>query len=270
MDKSVFLARLFALALLVLLPALGLSLGLSQSLSQAQVEQGAARLYRERIEALRGAHSLDPDPAFHARVGRVLQPLLAQAARDYPFSAAWSWEWHTTIDGDDNAFAMAGGKLLVSRDFVRRLELDDAELAMLLSHEIAHAVLLHNLREFEEALRLDPQWVARPFAELEHAVDHDGALMRRLAPLNLRQEEEADREGMALAWRAGWPAARLARYFHKLSRNSHSAYQDSFAHPAPARRWQAARALAARLEAQADAQPGGQASAQAGAQPKGE
>ncbi|AKU21737.1 M48 family metalloprotease [Massilia sp. NR 4-1] len=242
MDKLPSLARLLALWCILCAPLP------APALDQAQVEQGAARLYRERIEELRRAHSLDADPAFHARVERILLPLLAQAARDYPVSAAWSWEWHTTPDGDENAFAMAGGKLLLSREFTRRLELNDAELAMLLAHEIAHAVLLHNLREFEQAMRLDPQWAARPFAELEHAVDHDQALMRRLAPLNLQQEEEADREGLQLAWRAGWPAAKLARYFHKLSRNSYAPYLDSFAHPAPARRWQAARLLAGQLD----------------------
>jgi predicted Zn-dependent protease len=72
--------------------------------------------------------------------------------------------------------------------------------------------------------------------------------MRALARFNFDQEIEADREGLMLAWRAGWPASRLANYFKKLSRASHSANFDSDSHPAPARRWQAARALAQDLE----------------------
>ena len=210
---------------------------------------GAARLYQERMAELRSAYRLDDDPAFAARVARLAAQLIAQARRDFPDAADWPWELHTTTDGDANAFAMAGGKLLVSRAYVQELELNDAELAMLLAHEIMHAALRHNLQEFEQALRLEPAWGARPFAQFEHAIDNDEALMRKLAPFNAAQEEQADREGMRFAVRAGWAPLALAGYFRKLVRKSGAPNFDSYAHPAPARRWQAARALAQELAA---------------------
>ena len=223
--------------------------------TQAEVMAGAARLYQTRMDALRAAHKLDADAAFHARVLRIAQPLIAQAARDYPESAAWQWEIHTTSDGDGNAYAMAGGKLLVSSGYVHELLLSDAELAMLLAHEICHAVLRHNLAEYEEALRLAPEWSARPFAELEDAVDNDAGLMRLLAPLGIAQEEQADRAGMTLAWRAGWKGEALARYYYKLSRSSPSPNFEQSGHPAPAHRWRAARELAAALDGTAPVPP---------------
>ena len=223
--------------------------------TQAEVMAGAARLYQARMDALRAAHKLDADAAFHARVLRIAQPLIAQAARDYPESAAWPWEIHTTSDGDGNAYAMAGGKLLVSSGYVHELLLSDAELAMLLAHEICHAVLRHNLAEYEEALRLAPEWSARPFAELEDAVDNDAGLMRLLAPLGIAQEEQADRAGMTLAWRAGWKGEALARYYYKLSRSSPSPNFEQSGHPAPAHRWRAARELAAALDGTAPVPP---------------
>ena len=72
--------------------------------------------------------------------------------------------------------------------------------------------------------------------------------MRQLAPLNFAQEIEADREGLLLAARAGWRAARLAGYFKKLARASRAPNFDSATHPAPAGRWHSARALAARID----------------------
>jgi predicted Zn-dependent protease len=221
--------------------------GLAHAVTQEQVMAGSAKLYQERIAELRSAHRLDHDERFLARVERLARPLIAQAARDFPASADFPWELHVTDDGDANAFSMAGGKLLVSAHFVDEKGLNDTELAMLLAHEIAHVVLLHNLKEFEEALRLDPSWAERPFDEFEDAIDNDNALVRRLAAFNSAQEEEADREGLKLAWRAGWPAAGLANYFRKLARTSYTPNMDSFAHPAPARRWAAARALAQQL-----------------------
>jgi predicted Zn-dependent protease len=213
-----------------------------------EVEAGAARLYRERIAQDAARHALDSDAGFLARVQRIAGILIAQARRDYPESATWSWELHTTTDELENAFCMAGGKLLVGQPFIARLGLNDAELAMLLAHEMQHALLQHNRKEFEEALRLDPSLREQPFAVLEHAVDHDESLMRRLEPLDASQEEEADREGLKLAWRAGWPARTLANYFRKAMRAAAYPNFERNGYPSPAQRWHAAQELAETLD----------------------
>lgn len=217
--------------------------------TQEQVADAAGRGYAQRISALRVAHQLDVSPSFTRRVQRIADSLILRAAADYPETATWRWEVHTTSHPDQSADCMAGGKLLVGQAYVDGLELNDAELAMLLAHEIEHAALRHNLREYEYAMRLDARWAQRPFAELSHAVDNDVALMARLAPLNFVQELEADREGLLLAWRAGWPPAGLAGFFRKLMRDSWRPNFDAPTHPSPASRWRAARALAAELEA---------------------
>lgn len=227
----------------------------AHALTQQEVSDGAARIYARRIAALEAANTLDAGAASGARVRRIAGSLILQAKRDFPETAAWSWEVHTTADPEQNADCMAGGKMLVSAAYAERLELSDAELAMLLSHEIAHAALRHNLKEYEEAMRLDPRWAERPFSELETAVDDDARLVALLAPFDFAQEEEADRAGLLLAWRAGWPAARLANYFRKMARLSGRPNSDSDTHPSPASRWAAARALAASLPAQPGVAP---------------
>jgi len=219
------------------------------AITQEQVIAHATAAYAERLAELSGRAALDADESFLLRLRRIAAPLIAQAARDYPASAGWHWELHTSSAPDQDADCMAGGKLLVGQTHAERLQLSDAELAMLLSHEIAHAVLRHNLLEYQEALRLEPARAARPFRELWDAVDHDTALMDKLAPLGRAQEEEADRAGMLLAWRAGWAPMRLAGYYHKLARNSAWPGLDSATHPAPQTRWQAMQALAANLAA---------------------
>lgn len=221
----------------------------AQAVTQAEVMAGSAKLYRGQIDELRKGYRLDDDERFSARVAALARPLIEQAKREFPETTAWDWELHTTTDGDANAFAMAGGKLLVSRAYVDELALSDAELAMLLAHEIMHAVLRHNLKEFEEALRLEPGRATQPFAEFEHDIDNDSALMRKLASFNQQQELEADREGLLFAARAGWPPQALAAYFRKLAKHSHSPNFARFDHPSPASRWHAARELAAQMEA---------------------
>ncbi|NVM76552.1 putative Zn-dependent protease [Duganella sp. SG902] len=212
--------------------------------TQDEVMARAAILYAGRLSE----HVLDHNAQFTARVRAIAGVLIAQARRDYPETAGWAWEVHTTDDADQSADCMAGGKILVSKPYVDRLGLNDAELAMLLAHEIEHAALHHNLKEYEAALRLEPAWAGRPFIELEHAVDHDRDLIAKLAATNYAQEEEADREGLRLAWRAGWPAERLAGYFRKMMRASDWPRLSKADYPSPSLRWRAAQAVAADLQ----------------------
>jgi predicted Zn-dependent protease len=230
-----------ALAVLLSLPATTLH---AEPLTQELVVARAAILYAERMSKLR----IDGDERFTARVRGIALPLIAQARRDYPDTARWDWEVHTTDDPDQNADCMAGGKILVSRAYVERLELADAEVAMLLAHEIGHAALHHNLKEYRQALLLEPRRAGRPFIELEDAVDNDRELMALLAQTNYEQEQEADREGLRLAWRAGWPAARLSGYFRKMVRASDWPRRSKADYPSPSSRWHAARMLADTLQ----------------------
>ncbi|MES2049470.1 MAG: M48 family metalloprotease [Pseudomonadota bacterium] len=238
-----FMLRLFTIFLLLFCSASAFAL------SQDEVVAGAEQMYRKRMTELQQRFMLDDDADFLTRVERVLQPLLRQAKLDYPASAAWRWEIHTSSEPDETAYCMAGGKLLVSQNQVLALNLNDAELAMLLSHEMQHALQQHNLKEYLEAMRLFPVWKTRPFSALEDAVDNESTLILALSALNLKQEGEADIEGMKLAWRAGWRAHDLAQFFKKLARSSSRPNFDSASHPASGRRWQVARELAATLDA---------------------
>jgi predicted Zn-dependent protease len=229
---------------LLLVICLSLASGSARAVTQVEVTAGAAKMYRARITELAQTGMLDRDAAFLARAERIVQRLSEQAKRDDSSSPAWAWEIHTSSDFDDNASCMAGGKILLSQSYVEEMALTDAELAMVLSHEMQHAILQHNLKEYEEAVRLDPRWLAQPFSALEYAVDHDARLMGRLAALNKEQEVEADRAGLAMAWRAGWPAMHLAGYFRKLESASSMSDRGSASHPAPMQRWRAARSQA--------------------------
>lgn len=207
-------------------------------------------MYHQRMMELEQRQLLDDDVFFLARVKKIAQSLVLQTKHDYPVIANWRWEIHTSSASDETAYCMAGGKILISQSQVQNLNLNDTELAMLLSHEMQHALLQHNLKEYLEAIRLFPFWESRPFSALEAAVDDDATLMSALAELNFSQEIEADKEGLQFAWRAGWKAGGLANFFKKLTASTTMKNFDSISHPAPARRWKAARDLARTLDAQ--------------------
>jgi len=217
------------------------------AVTRAEVIAGAELLYRSRITEYESANQLDTDPVFLARVRHIADRLITQAKKDFPVAEQYAWEVHVTDAQDESASCMAGGKLLVGRPYVTDLELNEAELAMLLSHEIQHAVLEHNFREFQEALRIEPDRRTSSFADLEQAIDHDDSLMDKLADFNRAQEGQADLEGLRMAWRAGWPAAGLAGYYKKLVRAGRNTNGESRDHPSSMLRWQAVQQLTLEL-----------------------
>ncbi|MBV8666974.1 MAG: hypothetical protein JO269_10880 [Burkholderiaceae bacterium] len=212
-----------------------------------EVNAGALRLYQARLAESEQRQELDGDQKFLRRVQGIAGKLIAQAEHERGAEAAIVWEIHTSGAPDESASCMAGGKLLIGQAYVEQLELNDAELAMLIAHEMEHALLQHNLKEMREALRLEPERLQRPFSELEYAVDHDNTLMNKLDAFNAAQELEADHDGFLLAWRAGWPAAGLANYYKKAAHADTMANFDRREHPASARRWQAIQTLSKQI-----------------------
>jgi predicted Zn-dependent protease len=194
----------------------------------AGFHEAAAAQFRSMLATLSAKGRLDDDPALLVRVRRIGAGLVVAAGEVRPDTSKWSWELHVTSDPSQNAFCMAGGKVLVGGAFVGRLGLSDGELAMLLGHEIAHAVAGHR-REVSTS-----------------TTDSDPAGEIRAAAIAVAQEDEADRLGMELAHRAGWPAASLVGFFDKVAARE-PAGTFSSTHASSAARAEAARALARTL-----------------------
>lgn len=210
-------------------------------LSPQRVAQGALKKYQDKVTELQQGQLLDTDTRFTQGLHHIMTRLAAQAGLDYPDSREWHWEIHSSDQVDESSYSMAGGKIIISRPQVHQLSLNETALAMLIAHEMAHALLLHNFIEDQEALRLYPAWLDKPFEEFETAIDDDETLLTALAPLGKQQEFEADLKGFQLAMRAGYSARGLLRFFEQLRRHSHFPNFESRSHPAAAKRLQRLR-----------------------------
>eukprot|EP01034_Spumella_vulgaris_P034451 gene34451-42489_t len=135
--------------------------------------------YIEQVVELAAAGKLDADRALLHRLRYVSRELVAAAVELKPEAASWAWEVHLASGADIDAVCLAGGKLLVGADFVRRLALTDSELAVLLAR-----VFLS-----------EAQLVYRPLVPVDVVMlrlDSDLSLQLRLAGLARAQEREAD------------------------------------------------------------------------------
>ena len=87
--------------------------------------------------------TLDKDPALNARVDTVMAAVgAAVAAIDLRFANS-SWRAILIEDFGHGAAAFPGETILVDAKFVRTLQLNDDELALIFSHEAAHVVAGH-------------------------------------------------------------------------------------------------------------------------------
>jgi len=106
------------------------------------VETAAQAQYGQMLKLANEKEALAGDD--HPQVIR----LRAIANKIIPFSYEWNprardWKWEVNLLGSTqiNAFCMPGGKIAFYSGILTKLELTDDEVAMVMGHEIAHALV---------------------------------------------------------------------------------------------------------------------------------
>ena len=218
-----------------------------------QVEQAAATQYTQMTREAAQQRALAP--ANHPQVVR----LRAIAERLIPFSLPWNarardWRWEVNLIGSKelNAFCMPGGKIAFYHGILQQLQLDDAEVATIMGHEMAHALREHARERMGKtaATRIG----ANLFSSLLGLGSTGDALLGAGATLltlkfSREDESEADIVGMELAARAGYDPAAGITLWQKMMRASAGAPpQFMSTHPAGESRIQDIQAKLPKVE----------------------
>ena len=112
--------------------------------SAEEVEKSALQQYRQMLQQAASKNALGPDN--HPQVTRLRDI----ARRIIPNSYGWNararqWQWEVNLIGSNqiNAFCMPGGKIAFYTAILDQLKLTDDEVAMVMGHEMAHALREH-------------------------------------------------------------------------------------------------------------------------------
>lgn len=197
--------------------------------------------FEDRLLKLKKTNQLDDDEEIHQRVIKVFNTLKEQAQKERP-TDFWDWKIHTTSHPDVEGLSMAGGRILIGSSFIRQLELSDGELAMLLGHEIGHALAEHQRETASEVKYIKPHTPHSDLEVIEEMLASDVPLQYQLARLSYDQEQEADYIGFRLAISAGYNAQDLVRFFEKMHQVEVEGLSSS-AYPSAATRLSAIRGL---------------------------
>jgi predicted Zn-dependent protease len=191
-------------------------------------------LGREITGNLLGAAPLVKNPALQKYVNQVGRWVASQSER-----ANLHWRFGVIESEDINAFAAPGGYVLLTQGLYRKLE-NEAQLAGVLAHEIAHINQKHQLKvlQKQQLLNIGAEFLNKRVAknnQLATQVIGNGAEISARS-LDKNAEYEADRLGITYATRAGYEPLALAEVLQMLDQTNKN--DDSVAllfktHPLP-------------------------------------
>jgi beta-barrel assembly-enhancing protease len=191
-------------------------------------------LGREITGSLLGAAPLVKDAALQQYVNKVGRWVASQSEREN-----LPWKFGVIDSADLNAFAMPGGYVLITKGLYANLQ-NEAQLASVLGHEIAHVVKKHQLKvlQKQQLLGYGASRVGDLFSKKDKIAKKVVGTGAEISARGLDKdaEFEADRMGMVLAARAGYDAFSLAEVLQTISlanKNDSSVALLFKTHPSP-------------------------------------
>jgi predicted Zn-dependent protease len=198
----------------------GSSSGLRKLVPAETLENSARQQYTQVLADARAKGALAPEghPQLQ-RLQTIAQKLIPHATPWNPRSRDWKWQVNLIGSKQINAWCMPGGKIAFYTGILDQLKLNDDEVAMIMGHEMAHALREH-ARE-----RMGKSFATRGALELGSALLGLGDLGRLAAGMGEQlltlvfsrdDESEADLVGMELAARAGYDPAAGVTLWQKM------------------------------------------------------
>lgn len=209
--------------------------------SEGTLEAHALQQYRGLLRAAQAKSALAPQD--HVQVVR----LQAISHKIIPHVVKWNeqakgWKWEVNVIGSPqiNAFCMPGGKIAFFLGILEKLQLTDDEVAMVMGHEMAHALREHARARLAKTrlTGLGAQALSSllGLGDLSQAGLNAGAQLLTLK-FSRGDESEADLIGMELAARAGYDPRAGITLWQKMSAAAKRAPPQWLStHPASAKR----------------------------------
>lgn len=184
------------------------------------------------------------------RVGQRLATAVESYLKNNGLSSElknFSWEFNLVQNKEANAFCMPGGKIVVYEGLLPYTQ-NEASLAIVLGHEIAHAVAKHSAEQMSTQIRnqygtqilggvLEAAGVSSTTTQLAQILTQKGLQFRSLK-YSRNHETEADRMGLIFAAMAGYDPTVAVAFWQRMAQgNGNSNQSDMFSdHPSDAKR----------------------------------
>lgn len=187
-----------------------LSLVSEESLQQEAVSQYRSFLSENKVVS----PSNNKDAEMVRRVGQRIANAITEYYKQKGLTneiSGYKWEFNLVQNPEVNAWCMPGGKVVVYTGLLNVTQ-NEAALAIVLGHEITHAVAHHGQERISEAMLAQGLGtVGNVFTQgnpqvnnIFNAIYAPGAQIGVLLPNSRKQEYEADHYGLIFAAMAGY------------------------------------------------------------------
>ena len=178
---------------------------------------------------------------------QYIQHLGKKLVATIPSEYSWPYEFHVVAQKEINAFALPGGPMFVNVGTITAAA-NEAELAGVMGHEMAHVYMQHSAKQAGKA-----QWT-QGLAQLAGGVlGSSGGMLGQLAQYGIQfgaqglmlkysrsDESQADAVGTIILYKAGYNPQAMADFFKTLASQSTGAPPQLLSdHPNPGNREQA-------------------------------
>ena len=184
------------------------------------LENSATQQYQELLQKAKAQGALaDADNPQLQRLRSIAQRLIPYAAQWNPRASQWRWEVNLIGSKQINAFCMPGGKIAFYTGIIDQLKLTDDEIAMIMGHEMAHALREHSREQLAKnqatsiGISLGAQLLG--LGDIGNAAARLGGQLLSLK-FSRNDESDADLVGLELAARAGFDPQAAVSLWRKM------------------------------------------------------
>ncbi len=196
-------------------------------ISSDKLNQMAAESYAKLKSDSTAKGALNTDHALLHRIRSIaarIEPQTGVFRQDAP---GWQWEVNVISSNTLNAFCMPGGKIMFYSGLVTQLHLTDDEIAIVMGHEISHALREHSREQVSQAIAAQTAIdVGVSLLGLDAGasdvanVSYENFVATKFSRTD---ESEADRMGLELAARAGYDPRAGVTLWRKMMQASQGA-----------------------------------------------
>ena len=197
--------------------------------SESELQLMATNQYQAFLKENKTLPSSNSQAAMVDRVGERIASAITKYYTDQGKGAileGYKWEFNTVESKDANAWCMPGGKVVVYTGLLPITQ-DETGLAIVMGHEIAHAIASHGNERMSQGMVQQLGGAALQVAMAQKPAETQNLFLSAygitsqvagLLPFSRKQETEADEYGLIFAAMAGYDPRQAVPFWERMAK----------------------------------------------------